>query len=202
MDRFASEHTAFRTDAARSDFVTTHLRESTHLSESNYLAESTDYPDAQLDLIYFDAGGGHRASAKALISVAEQQHRPWQINLINLRDLLEPADVIRRLTGVRIEDFYNSQLKSGFTIGTGPLLRITQMLIQQLEPTIIELLARHWQNSQPDLVVSMIPNFNHAILEGLRRADAAETRLETPMVTILTDLADYPPHFWIERQEQ
>jgi 1,2-diacylglycerol 3-beta-galactosyltransferase len=25
---------------------------------------------------------------------------------------------------------------------------------------------------------------------------------ETPFVTVLTDLADYPPHFWIERQEQ
>jgi UDP-N-acetylglucosamine:LPS N-acetylglucosamine transferase len=27
-------------------------------------------------------------------------------------------------------------------------------------------------------------------------------RLNTPMVTILTDFADYPPHFWIERQSQ
>src|SRR5260370_39033822 len=25
---------------------------------------------------------------------------------------------------------------------------------------------------------------------------------DTPMVTILTDLADCPPHFWIERQKQ
>ena len=69
--------------------------------------ESTNLPAARLDLIYFDAGGGHRASARALISAAEQQHRSWQINPINLRDLLEPADVIRRLTGVRVEDFYN-----------------------------------------------------------------------------------------------
>ncbi len=164
--------------------------------------ESTSYSDAQLDLIYFDAGGGHRASARALISAAEQQHRSWQINPINLRDLLEPADVIRRLTGVRVEDFYNSQLKYGLTLGTGPMLRIVQMLIRQLEPSIIRLLARHWQQSQPELVVSMIPNFNHAILEGLRQADAMRARSETPMVTILTDLADCPPHFWIERQKQ
>ena len=169
---------------------------------TTYRPESTNYPDAQLDLIYFDAGGGHRASARALISAAEQQHRSWQINPINLRDLLEPADVIRRLTGVRVEDFYNSQLKYGLTIGTGPMLRIMQMLIRQLEPTIIKLLARHWQHSQPDLVVSMIPNFNHAILEGLRQADAMQARSDTPMVTILTDLADCPPHFWIERQKQ
>ncbi len=169
---------------------------------TDYHAESSTYPGARIDLIYFDAGGGHRASATALISAARQQRRHWEINLINLRELLEPADVIRRLTGLRIEDFYNSQLKYGLTIGTGPLLRITQLLIRQLEPTIIKLLARHWQDSQPDLVVSMIPNFNHAILEGLRQADATQARCETPLVTILTDLVDYPPHFWIERQQQ
>ncbi len=169
---------------------------------TTYRPESTAHEDAHFDLIYFDAGGGHRASATALMSAARQQHRSWQIKLVNLRELLEPADVIRRLTGVRVEDFYNSQLKFGLTVGTGPLLRITQMLIRQFEPAMIRLLARHWQRSQPDLVVSMIPNFNHAILEGLRIADATQERPATPMVTILTDLADYPPHFWIERQEQ
>ena len=167
-----------------------------------YTPKPSNYRAAQLDLIYFDAGGGHRASATALMSAATQQNCPWRINLINLRDLLEPADMIRRLTGVRIEDFYNSQLKRGLTIGTGPMLRITQMLIRQLEPEMIKLLTRHWQRSRPDLVVSMIPNFNHAIFQGLRSADAVQGWTETPMVTILTDMADCPPHFWIERQKQ
>src|SRR5260370_28344700 len=40
------------------------------------------------------------------------------------------------------------------------------------------------------------------MFEGLRQADATEGRTETPMVTILTDLADCPPHIWIERQRQ
>lgn len=169
---------------------------------TSYRPEFALNPEAGIDLIYFDAGGGHRASATALISAAREQRRPWQINLVNLRELLEPADLIRKITGVRIENFYNSQLKHGLTIGTRQLLRLTQMLIRQLEPSMIKLLARHWQESAPDLVVSMIPNFNRAIWEGLRRADAAQARCETPMVTILTDLADCPPHFWIERQRQ
>ena len=42
-------------------------------------------------------------------------------------------------------------------------------------------------------MVSLIPNFNRALRESLP---------ETPLVTILTDLADYPPHFWMERQQQ
>jgi hypothetical protein len=190
MERSTAERFGSGTDAAGGDFVTV------------YRSESTNRAESQLDLIYFDAGGGHRASATALISAARQQHRAWQINSINLRELLEPADVIRRLTGVRIEDFYNSQLKYGLTIGTATMLRITQMLIRQLEPSIIKLLARHWERSRADLVVSMIPNFNHAILQGLRQADAMQRRSETPMVTILTDMADCPPHFWIERQAQ
>jgi hypothetical protein len=190
MEFYTAEHLGFGTDAAGGDYVTI------------YRSESTNRAEAQIDLIYFDAGGGHRASAAALISAARQQHRAWNINLVNLRELLEPADLIRRLTGVRIEDFYNSQLKYGLTIGTGTLLRITQMLIRQMEPAIINLLARHWNRSRADLIVSMIPNFNHAILQGLRQADVMQRRSETPMVTILTDLADCPPHFWIERQKQ
>jgi Glycosyltransferase family 28 C-terminal domain len=71
-----------------------------------------------------------------------------------------------------------------------------------MHPRKVEVLARYWQEPQPDLVVSLIPHFNRAIFEGLRAADLARGRSATPMATIMTDLADYPPHFWIERQDQ
>jgi hypothetical protein len=158
--------------------------------------------ETQIDLIFFDAGGGHRASATALKALAEQQQRGWQIRMVNLRDILEPIDVFHRLTGVRVEDLYNRMLKYGLTIGTGPMLRAVQFLIRRMHPRNVALLARYWQERCPDLVVSLIPNFNRAIFEGLRLADRERSRPATPMVTILTDLADCPPHFWIERQEQ
>jgi 1,2-diacylglycerol 3-beta-galactosyltransferase len=47
------------------------------------------------------------------------------------------------------------------------------------------------------MVVSFVPHFNRALGESFRRVFP-----ERPFVTILTDLADYPPHFWIERQVQ
>ena len=158
--------------------------------------------ETQIDLIFFDAGGGHRASATALKALADQQQRGWQIRMVNLRDILEPIDVFHRLTGVRVEDLYNRMLKYGLTIGTGPMLRAVQFLIRRMHPRNVALLARYWQERRPDLVVSLIPNFNRAIFEGLRIADRERSRPATPMVTILTDLADCPPHFWIERQEQ
>lgn len=155
-----------------------------------------------VDLIYFDAGGGHRASAIALKAVVERQRRPWTIRMVNLRDVLEPIDFIRRLTGVRVENLYNGMLKHNLTIGVGPMLPVMHMLIRRMHRRKVASLARYWQEPRPDLVVSLIPHFNRAIFEGLRAADFRQGRLPTPMVTIMTDLADYPPHFWIERQDQ
>jgi len=158
--------------------------------------------EPQVDLVFLDAGGGHRASAFALKEMAEKQRRGWQVRMVNLREVLEPIDLIHRVTGLQIENVYNAILKYGLTVGTGPMLRTTQALIRRLHPQQVAMLSRMWETPAPDLVVSLIPNFNRAIFEGLRAADANLRRPATPMVTILTDLADCPPHFWIERQPQ
>jgi hypothetical protein len=155
-----------------------------------------------VELLFFDAGGGHRASAMALKSVSEQQRRHWQIRLVNLRELLEPTDFIRRLTGIKAEDFYNWLLRHGLTSIVNPMLPLMHMLIRRMHASHVQILTEYWRNSSPDLVVSMVPHFNRAIFEGLRGGDRAARRPDTPMATILTDFADYSPHFWIERQEQ
>jgi hypothetical protein len=156
----------------------------------------------RVDLIFFDAGGGHRAAAMALAAAARQQHRSWYPNPVNLRDLLGSIDFIHNTIGVRFEDFYNGLLKRGLTVGSGAMLRFSQMLIAYKHRREVALLGRHWRAPAPALVMSLIPNFNRAIFEGLRAADDAARRAPTPMVTVLTDFADHPPHFWMECQEQ
>jgi 1,2-diacylglycerol 3-beta-galactosyltransferase len=47
------------------------------------------------------------------------------------------------------------------------------------------------------MVVSLVPNLDRALGESVARALPG-----VPFVTILTDIADYPPHFWMERQVQ
>ncbi len=156
----------------------------------------------RLDFIFFDAGGGHRSAALALKSVAEQQQRPWDIRLVNLGDVLDSLDIFRKYTGIRMQDIYNLLLKKGYTIGSEPMLRAMHGIIRLYHRGQVKVLTEFWRESSPDLVVTLVPNFNRAMFEGLRAADRAENRPDTPMVTILTDLADFPPHFWIERQPQ
>ncbi len=61
----------------------------------------------------------------------------------------------------------------------------------------VRALDKFWREERPDLVVSLVPNLNRAIHDSLRRALPG-----VPLVGILTDIADYPPHFWIEHQKQ
>lgn len=155
-----------------------------------------------VELIYFDAGGGHRASAIALKTVAEQQSRPWCIRMTNLRDVLDPADVIRHVTGLRAEDFYNEMLKFDLTVGVRPMLPIMHLLIRRMHARNVALLTHYFMTQRRHLIVSLIPHFNRTLFDGLRATETHRNNLPTPMVTIMTDLADCPPHFWIERQDQ
>ncbi len=148
------------------------------------------------DLVFFDAGGGHRAAAEALRLVMEEQGG-WKIRLVNLQELLDPIDLVRKLTGLRMQDLYNLMLKKGWTLGTPQTLRVLQFIIRLLHSCQVRLLQEFWRSSHADLAVSLIPHFNRALAQSLHQARPA-----TPFVTILTDLADCPPHFWIEPQEQ
>jgi UDP-N-acetylglucosamine:LPS N-acetylglucosamine transferase len=150
-----------------------------------------------VELIFFDAGGGHRSAALALCEALKRHCNPWEVRLTNLQQVLDPLDLLRRLTGIRLQDSYNLMLKKGWTLGSGQLLRALQATIRAYHQEEVALLEGHWKTSEPDLVVSLVPHFNRALRESLLRVYPA-----TPFVTILTDFADYPPHFWIEPQDQ
>ncbi len=154
----------------------------------------------KIDFIYFDAGGGHRAAALALKSVIDSRSAvyPWDIRLVNLQEVLHSLDVFRKVTGVRLEDIYNRMLAKGWTLGSRQGLQFMHGVIRLYHRPTVRLLAQHWKDTRPDMAVSLVPNFNRAIYESLRASLPS-----VPYVTILTDFADFPPHFWIERgQEQ
>ncbi len=152
---------------------------------------------SRIDLVFFDAGGGHRAAANALRQVIEAQQRPWEVRLVNLQELLDPLDIFRRVSGIRLQDLYNLMLREGWTLGSTQFLGMMHGVIRLYHRPVVRLLEKFWHDERPDLAVSLVPNFNRAMGESLARAMPG-----VPFVTILTDFADYPPHFWIERQRQ
>jgi hypothetical protein len=146
-----------------------------------------------IDLVYFNAGGGHRSAALALDAIIREQGRPWQVRLVNLMEVLDPKDVFRKTMGMEWEDLYNARLARGWSLGLAQELKFLQALIRLCHQGLTSRLRRYWRRTKPDMVVSLIPNFNRTMYEAL-----AGARPAAPYVTILTDFADLPPHFWIE----
>lgn len=146
-----------------------------------------------IDLVYFNAGGGHRAAAAALEAVIREQRRPWRTRLVNLVDVLDPKGRFRKVTGIAPEDLYNKRLAKGWTLGLAQELKLLQGMIRLGHASMLRRLQQHWLRTEPDMVVSLVPNFNRVLCESLAHALPG-----VPCVTVMTDLADHPPNFWIE----
>jgi UDP-N-acetylglucosamine:LPS N-acetylglucosamine transferase len=151
----------------------------------------------RVTIIFHHAGGGHRSAADALQATLSKQGDPWDVSLLDIQELLDPLDLIRRATGLRIQDTYNLILRKGWTRFTPQLLGVLKGTIRAYHSPIVKLLRDYWTQHPTDLVLSVIPHFNRAIAESL-----VTDGEKIPFVTLITDLADYPPHFWIERESE
>ena len=161
----------------------------------------------KLTIVFHHAGGGHQSAAEALKATFSTQADPWDVSLLDIQELLDPLDLIRRATGIRIQDTYNLILRKGWTRFTPQLLLVLQTTIRIYHSPIVKALRAYWAEHPADLVLSVIPHFNREIAESLqpqsaRMRDGKTSGTRTPFVTLITDLADYPPHFWIERESE
>jgi Glycosyltransferase family 28 C-terminal domain len=147
----------------------------------------------KIRIVFHDAGGGHRNAAVALQTIAAQQKRDWHVELVHFQELTDRLDVLRRLTGIRIQEQYNILLQNGWTLGSTQLLRVLQATIRLFHMPLVRLLKDFWNRNPADLLVSVIPHFNRQICESWNSVYPGR-----PFVTLITDLADFPPHFWIE----
>jgi len=150
----------------------------------------------KLTIVFHHAGGGHRSTADALKATLAVQDRPWDVSLLNIQDLLGPLDVLHKVTGLHVEDTYNLILRKGWTRFTPQLLVLLLATIRVAHPWVVKALRAYWAQHPADLVLSVIPHFNRALAESLQGPD------KIPFVTLLTDLADYPPHFWMEKESE
>jgi 1,2-diacylglycerol 3-beta-galactosyltransferase len=150
--------------------------------------------EVEVLLFTIDAGGGHRAAARALAAAAEEAGPPWRFRVESFQQILLSLDLLRRLTGLSLEDAYNLILRRRWNAAMVPLLRLMHGAIRVRRRALVRMLAA-WlrERPRPAAVVSVMPNFNGVMRDAIRVAQPG-----VPLVVVLTDLADFPKHFWIE----
>lgn len=145
-------------------------------------------------LFTIDAGGGHRAAARALVAAAEETGAPFRFQVESFQRILLPLDLLKRTTGVSLEAAYNLLLKHRASALMVPLLRLMHAGIRLRRPALVRALADFLRRGpRPEAVVSVFPNFNGVVRDAVREAIPG-----VPLVVVLTDFADFPKHFWIE----
>ncbi len=147
----------------------------------------------KVHVLFHDAGGGHRNAAVALQTVLAQQHRPWQVELLQFQELTDKLDVLRRFTGIRIQEQYNVILQNGWTLGATALLRVLQATIRLFHRRLVRLLEDFWRENPADLLVSVIPALQSRDLRKLEQC------LPGPFLCHHHYRPGrLSPHFWIE----
>ena len=149
----------------------------------------------RIDFVYFGAGGGHKSVVLALQTVIQTQGHPWDIRLVNLSEVLESLDPLKRIVGIRVEEFYNLLLKKGWTLGYSCVTPLMNAMIWLFRNKEIALFEQFWKADPPDMVVSVMPLYNWALCKAYRRL-----RPKGDFVTVMTDLED--SNIWFEKQEQ
>ena len=145
-------------------------------------------------LLVVDAGGGHRAAATALVAAAAQRGCPFRFHVENIQEIFGGLDTVRRLSGISVESLYNALQRRRLTSLMDPLLRLLHLGVWLKRKGLRREMTRLLVARRPAAVVSVVPNFNAVV------RDAVTSSLPgVPFGVVLTDYADLPPHFWMER---
>src|SRR5262245_13229354 len=105
-------------------------------------------------VVFHDAGGGHRNAAVALRDMAAGQKRDWNVELVQFQELTDRLDVLRKVTGIQIQEQYNIILRNGWTWGSEYLLWLLQWTIRLFHRPLVRLLEKCWRERPADLLIS------------------------------------------------
>jgi hypothetical protein len=113
----------------------------------------------ELEIVFFDAGSGHRSAANALAESIGASYANWNVRRVNLQTLLRSTDPLYKVTGVRSETVYNTAIRRGWTKGSKQLLRTIQKGIRLNTAPMKTVLRRYfsppnfWMENQDQFII-------------------------------------------------
>lgn len=127
-------------------------------------------------------GGGHVSASTAIKSYLDPEK--YTVNVAFMFDeVLRESDLVSRATKGKIsgDDLYNMLMKKKLHTVLNKIYDVGVLTFKLQEPTIEKILFAYLEKMQPDLIISVIPLVNNAILQ-------TATVLNIPFLLIPTDL--------------
>lgn len=148
----------------------------------------------QIDIIYFDVTSGHRSAALALKKAFAGFNPSAQVRVLNLVDVLRHQPVLQMLahTGVNL---FNWGVRADRDFFSRQQIRSFQIIQENVPPFAIRQVAKFWQDTAPDVVVSVLPICNLLLERALHTIHP-----RCPYVVIPVDYEEALPNYWFDRR--
>ena len=143
-----------------------------------------------VDIVYFDAGSGHRSAALALERALEMLRPGWQVRLVNVEELFAVHPRFHRILCRGINHF-NAMLRRERVFDLKGLINLSLLFHDLLTPRDLAQVAGFWAERPPDAVVSVTPMYNPAIYRSARYVNPRAT-----CITIPVDFEEAKRRYW------
>jgi len=144
----------------------------------------------RVDVVYFDAGSGHRSSARGLASVLKPLRPEWQVNVVNILDIFAHNRRFHWVVQTGINHF-NAQLKRERLLDLRGLINLSLLSHDLVTPNGMAQIARYWDDDPPDAVVSVTPMYNPVLFRSARMANT-----DAVCITIPVDFEEVRSRYW------
>ena len=144
----------------------------------------------KVDIVFFDAGSGHRSAAKALERALLSARPDWRVRMVNVVDVFAPNKQFHRIVCAGINHF-NRYLKLEKVFDLKGLINLSLMFHDLLSPRGIRQISNFWKDDPPDALVSVTPMYNPAIYRSARLINPV-----VQCVTIPVDFEEVKARYW------
>lgn len=150
-------------------------------------------------ILYTDAGSGHKSAALALKAIISQK-TSWQVTLVNpFKEIAHNLDLLKKISSESCEDLYNNYVSKKETplfslLIISALFKLNILFYKQ---RLINVFAKYWHSTQPDMVISVMPFINDILGKSLKFSTT-----NIPFVTVITDYSECIKDIWFRSKDQ
>jgi hypothetical protein len=144
----------------------------------------------KIDIIFFDAGSGHRSAAMGLQKVLQQKQPNLVVRCINVVDIFDFHArfgwIVR--TGI---DRFNRQITLDKVFDLKGQINLSLLFHDLLSQADFQQIARFWGDTPPDTIVSVTPMYNPALYHSAKLINP-----HIQYITIPVDFEEVKPRYW------
>jgi UDP:flavonoid glycosyltransferase YjiC (YdhE family) len=141
-------------------------------------------------IVYSEAASGPHSAATALKNVLQTRNPHCHVRLVNIAEIFDHHPLFGKIVRAGIK-FFNWQLRNDSVVGLQQLINLSQFFHNQIGKRGIRKIARYWQASPADIVVSVTPMYNPVLYRSAQQANP-----DVQCITVPVDFEEVRSNYW------